>query len=136
MIMPHELDVDEVGFYLDAIKTDEHSGGLDMVSSMILDGLMELWVWNEDDTILVCVTRIVSYPDGYRELLVQMMAGTNVTATMSHKEIHSSLMSYALRNGCMRMSAFMRPQIWSALKDRLTGYQEEYVQISLYPEDI
>jgi hypothetical protein len=133
--MPHDLDHDEIGYYYAAVDTDEHSGGVEVVSRLINDGLMELWVWNDGETILVTITRIVDYPDGYRELLVAMMAGTNVTATMTHEEVQGALMNYAQRHMCSRMVAYMKPEIWGALKDRL-GYHHEYEVVSLYPDDL
>lgn len=133
-LLPIDLDAEEIGYYYDAVATDIHSGGVEVVSSLILDGAMDLWCYNYDDTILVCITRFIDYPDGYREMLVAMMAGTNVTDTMSHEKIHSELMAYAVRERCGRMIAYMRPEIWEHMKPRLIGYVEEYVQISLAPE--
>ncbi len=138
-IMPYELDETEVEYYHKAIATDDHSGGVDMVSELILCGTMDLWVWSQpaapNESINIIITRFVTYPDGYRELFVAMMAGTNVTDTLAHTEIHSILMSYALRKGCSRISAFVKPDMWSNFKD-IVPYREEFVQIALYPEDV
>ena len=141
MSMPYELDAEEIDFYHKAVATDEHSGGVDIVSKLILQGAMELWVYNdiksyrEGGTILVCITRVVTHPDGYSELLIAMMAGTNVTASMSHEEIHRELMLYAINNGCARLTAYVKPHIWEHFMGK-TPYVNEYTQISLYPEDV
>lgn len=134
MLMPYELNSDEIEYYHQAVATDELCGGQDLVSNLILNGLMELWVYNDDGTILVCVTRVSEYPSGYRELLVQMMAGSNVTATMSHSHVQKTLMEYAIKQRCLRMTAYVRPSMWEHFKD-VTNYREEYVVIALYPED-
>ena len=130
---PVDLDNDEIEHYYKAVATDEHSGGPEIVSRLIYDDLMHLWVCNEKDTILVCVTRFVDYPDGYRELLVAMMSGTNVTDTLAHEDIHGHLMKFAVRNACAQMTAYMKPHIWEKMRHRLPGYEEEYVVISLSP---
>jgi hypothetical protein len=133
--MPYELGADEIGHYHAAVKTDPHCGGEVMVSQMILEGAMELWVYNHEDTILVAFTRIMDYPDGWRELLVQGMAGTGVTSTQAHKVIHRDMMRFALREGCFRMVAMVKPEIWANFSEKLVaeGYREEYVVISLDP---
>lgn len=134
MCMPYELSSVEIGYFHDAIATDPHSGGLDVVSNLVMTGAMELWVFNEDETILVTITRVVTYPDGYRELLVQMMAGTAVTSTDAHLECERVMMRYALKQGAQRMVAYMRPDIWNHMKGPLgERYVQEYVVLSLAP---
>jgi hypothetical protein len=135
MAMPYELSSVEIGYFYDAVATDPHSGGVDVVSELINSDAMELWVYNEDETILVTITRVETYPDGYRELLVQMMAGTNVTSTGAHRECERVMMKYAIKNGCQRMVAYIKPEIWDAFEEE-AGYKLEYVVVSLAPEDI
>jgi len=130
MLMPHELDAEEIGYYYDAIETDEHSGGPEVVSRLILDGLMELWVYNQDNVINVIITRIITHPDGYRELFIAMMAGSDVTSTHSHVVIHDQLLEYAKKQGASRLSACVKPEIWNHFKD-ITGYNDEYIMITL-----
>jgi hypothetical protein len=134
----YELGADEIGHYIAAVATDEHSGGEEFVSRLILEGTMELWVYNHEGTILVATTRIVDYPDGYRELMVQGMSGTKVTSTLSHKVIHRDMMEFAVREGCFRMVAFVKPEIWEHFSGQLKteGYREDYVVISLGPDDV
>ena len=135
--MPWELDADEVGYFYRAVLTDEHSGGVEVVSSLIASEAMELWTYNHEGTILVAVTRLVTYPDGYRELFVQMMAGTKVTSTDAHLECEKAMMKYALRQGCQRMVAGMRPEIYEGMAKHLgPRYRPEYVVLSLAPEDV
>lgn len=136
-VMPFELSNVEIGYFYDAVATDAHSGGVDMVSSLIMSEAMELWIYNEDETILCTVTRLITYPDGFRELLVQMMAGTNVTSTDVHLECERVMMQYAIRHGCSRMVAYMRPNIWEHMKGPLgKRYVPEYVILSLAPDAI
>jgi hypothetical protein len=136
MAMPYELSSVEIGYFHDAVETDKHSGGVGIVSDLIMQGAMELWIFNEDETILCTITRVVTYPDGYRELLVQMMAGSNVTSTEAHTECSRVMMRYALKQGCHRMSAYMEPHIWEAMQPHLPGYVAEYVVLTLEPETI
>jgi hypothetical protein len=135
IIQPYELGADEIEYFYKAVDTDPHSGGVDIVSKLIMDDIMQLWLYHREDTVLIAITRIMTNPDGYRELLIAMMAGSNVTSTNAHQAIDAAMMRYAVRKGCARMIAMVKPEIWANFGE-LTGYHEEYMQISLYPEDI
>jgi len=134
-LLPKDLDPDEAEYYYKAVDTDDHCGGIGTTSNRIYKGEMDLWVYNVEDTILVCTTKMASHDDGYKEMIVCMMAGTNVTDTRAHESIHKSMMEYAVENGCERMIAFVRPEMWEHFRDR-TNYKEEYIQLALYPEEI
>jgi len=144
-LMPYELAPPEVTLYHEAVATDDHGGGVEFVSQCVMAGTMELWVYNEmEDTrieeplapILVVVTRIVDFPDGHRDLLIQMMAGRNITATDSHTIIHEHLINYAKQQGALRLSAMVKPEIFDHFEEVLNGvYKKEFVVITLpcYP---
>ena len=132
---PYELDANELEHYLKAIATDEHFGTNEQVSQMVLNGAVELWVYNHDETILVALTRIIDYPDGWRELLVQGMSGANVTGTAAHEVIHADMMRYALQEGCFQMVAAMKPEIWGKMGPLLPGYEVTHVLIRLTPQN-
>jgi hypothetical protein len=134
--MPHDLDEDEIDHYYKAIETDEHSGGSEFVSKAIHAGIMDLWVYNDKHSVLVAITRFIDHPDGFREMLVAMMSGENITDTSSHSEIYSGMMKYAVLNGCQRMVAYMKPEVWENMEERLPQYTQEYVVLGLYPEDV
>jgi hypothetical protein len=130
---PYELSADELDHYLLAIKTDPHFGTAEQVSQMVLEGAVELWVYNDGHCILVALTRIMDYPDGWRELLVQGMSGTNVTGTAAHEIIHADMMRFALQEGCFQMVAAIRTDIWEKLGPLVPGYEATHVLIRLTP---
>lgn len=126
---PQDLDGPTFTWYAKAVDTDEHGGGMEVVSNLIRNGVMDLWIYNEEDTILVVVTRFVDYPDGFREMLIQMMAGTNVTDTLAHESIQDDLLEHAVRHGGSRLVAYVKPEIWVHFRDK-TNYVEEFVVVS------
>lgn len=135
MAMPYELDADEIGYFYAAVATDPHSGGEEVVARDVLNGKAQLWIYHDRDTILCTITRAAFSPDGYGEMLVHMMAGTNVTSTLAHHECERAIMEYALRIGCSKMIAYVKPEIWKHF-DKTTGYVVDYVAISLSPDAV
>jgi hypothetical protein len=143
-VLPHELTANEIGHYHKAVATDEHLGGVEVASDLVYKGIMELWAYSDvkdedfgDASILVILTRVCHQPDGYSELLVQCMSGVKVTSTGVKELAEVKLMEFAKKQGCARMIAYVKKDIWQVLADRLDDrYQEEYVLISLSPEDV
>lgn len=136
-MLVHELDAEELRYFYKAVETDEHAGGTELVAGFIRDEIMDLWVYRNSQTLLVTVTRYVYYPDGFKEMLVAMMAGRGVTGIEAHRDIHGQLMEVAVENYCDRMVAYMKPEIYGALHKAMgPEYKPEFVVVGLYPEDV
>jgi hypothetical protein len=138
--MPYELSPEEYPYYLKAIASDDHSGGSDTVSEMVLDGDLQLWLWNkvhedeDETTILVFITQVIVSMDDSKELLVSMMGGTNVTRFASYLDIHQTIMDYGVSVGCHKMIAYLKPIIWDTFTMLHDVYDIEYVKIAMYAD--
>jgi len=116
--MPWELGREEINFFYRAVETDEHSGSVDDVSEDILNGSLSLWIWEEDHQpesdppvirrpLVVVITEVCKYRDGYKEFCVKMLAGTG--GVEHQPEIVESLCKEAAAAGCKKMIAYMKP---------------------------
>ncbi len=138
---PMELNEDEIVYYNRALETDPHCGGARVVLEAIVSGDAQMFCYNDGETILIYITRMVNSPDGYRELLLHMLAGGTVdgksaSSLENHIVIAPQLMDYAVRNRCHRIIGYMNPELWEKMQ-HTSGKQwkAEYVQCSLSPED-
>ncbi|MBF86086.1 MAG: hypothetical protein CL489_16660 [Acidobacteria bacterium] len=134
MELPYNLAPDEVEYFVQAVKTDEHSGGVDKVVESIQSGKKQLWVWRDGESIGVWITGFSYQPDGESEMVLLMLAGTNliqIFLTVEHLMVDK-----AREAGCKRLVAFVKPLILEKLKDAFVergvevDFDETYVVIS------
>ena len=119
--MPWELGPEEIEYFYKAVDTDAHSGSVDDVSEDILGERLSLWVWEEDHQsdyrnknmerpLLVVITEVAEYRDGYKEFCVKMLAGNG--GIENQPEIVESLCKEASASGCKKMIAYMKPYLF------------------------
>lgn len=135
-VLPYDLTDQQIRYYHEAIKTDDHSGGLLLVERGIYEDHLGLWVWNDGDSEMVIVTQVIVRPDGYRELLVLMLAGTGGCAKWEDvtKEFADEV---APALYCDRVIAMVKPWLWEKFKaaGAGSGCEEVYVVIGRYPSE-
>ena len=105
--MAFELDEEELEFLHEAVKTDDHSGTFADVAHDIFQGLLTLWVWRKEEAVVVVISSVSVHRDGYREFVINMLAGSGVINFQS--EVSESLAKEASHLGCNRMVAFLKP---------------------------
>ena len=134
MELPYNLAPDEVEYFVQAVKTDEHSGGVDDVVESIQAGQNQLWVWRDGDSIGVWITGFSYRPDGESEMVLLMLAGTNLTQIFL--TVEHLMVDKAREAGCNRLVAFVKPLILDKLKGAFvehgveSDFDETYVVIS------
>lgn len=134
MELPYNLSPDEVEYFVQAVKTDEHSGGVDDVVESIQSGKKQLWVWRDGESVAVWLTELSFRPDGECEMVLSMLAGTNMVDVFLAAE--HLMVDKAKEAGCKRLVAFVKPLILEKLKDACVergvevDFDETYVVIS------
>lgn len=125
---PHELDADTINYYHDAVKTDAHGGGVDLVSIGIYENHLQLWTWTNGDSKMVAVSQVINKPDGYTELLVRMLAGRG-----GMKDFQDVVNAFTdepcLEYGCDRVIAFVKCALWEKFKEHGVEAEEVYTVI-------
>jgi len=101
MALPYHLNEDEVGYFVQAVKTDDHAGGVDGVVERINSGRMQLWVWRDGNSIGVWVTEIIHRYDGEGEMLLSMLSGNNMV--QSYFVASDLMVEKAAEAGCKRL---------------------------------
>ena len=114
-VTPYDLSEDEVGYFLRAVKTHDHAGGVDKVVEIINSGRMNLWVWRDGDSVGVWVTEIIHHFDGETEMLLSMLAGNNMV--QSYFVASDLMVDKAREAGCKRLVAYVKPNILKNLKE-------------------
>lgn len=119
-IMPHELGTEDIDYYYQALATDEHSGGVDLVSKAIYDEHLQLWRWKTNACLMVVVTQILHKPDGFSELLISMLAGTG--GIHDWDEITTAFAEDPCREFyCDRVIAYVKADSWEIFKNAGAG---------------
>ena len=105
--MPWDLNAEETDLLYKAADTDDHSGGVNQVTCDVIEGLLELWVWETDEGICLIITQVGTYRDGEKELCVAMFAG--------HRPLGRSLVDdlsfVAKEMGCSSVVAYIKPEL-------------------------
>ena len=136
-VMPHQLTDQQILYYHEAIGTDEHSGGLALVQRGIAEGHLGLFVWEKDECEMVIITEILTRPDGYKELLISMLAGTGGTAQWV-EVVTEFIEEVAPSMYCDRTVAFVKKDLWDKFKqygDVGQVVDELYVVIGKEPSE-
>ena len=130
-VLPHELTEKQIEYYHRAIETDEHSGGLLLVQRGIEEGHLGLFVWKNDQSEMVIITEVVNRPDGFRELLVSMLAGTGGIAQWE-EVITTFSDEVAPAFYCDRVITFVKTHLWEKFRGAGAGagVEELYVVLS------
>jgi hypothetical protein len=139
--LPTDLDEDEIGYYIKALELDPHCGGAMAVGQALVSGDAQLFVHNDDDAIIVIITRFINSPDGYKELLIHMMAGSGgdekVMDMFVSGDLSTQLMDYAVRNRAHGLVSFMFKNLWENIEhDPDMKWHATHVQIELSPGDV
>jgi len=135
-VLPHDLTEQQIRYYHEAIETDEHSGGVLLVQKGIYEDHLGLYVWEKDDCEMVIIAQVIPRPDGYRELLISMLAGTGGCAQWDEvtKEFADEV---APTLYCDRVIAMVKPWLWEKFKaaGAGAGCEEAYVVIARNPSE-
>ena len=115
MALPYDLSEDEVGYFVKAVKTDDHAGGVDKVVENINSGRMQLWVWRDSGSVGVWVTEIIQHYDGESEMLLSMLAGNSMI--QSYFVASDLMVDKAREAGCKRLVAYVKPNILGKLRE-------------------
>ncbi len=108
-VLPYQLDETGLSYLYRAIKTDDHAGTEDEVVAGIYDDNYQLWQWETETENLILVTTISVHRDGYREFVVNMIAGHG--AHSGQHEILEAVRKKAAECNCNRVIAFVKPHI-------------------------
>ena len=114
-----ELDEKEINLFHRAVETDEHSGSVEDVSDAIFTGELQLWVWKKEDGLCLAITSVASHRDGYREMIVSMLAGSGVMGLQP--EVAESLKKEAEKMGCSEMVAYIKPELAEKFGSEVPG---------------
>ena len=133
-VLPHQLDAELIEYFHGAIATDEHCGGVDLVSNGIYDNHLELWTWITNKSKMVIITEVKHYPDGYKELLICMLSGDGGV-----EDWDLCTNAYAgkicIDRDCGRVVAFVKADLWEIFKKAGVGegVEEIYMVIGKEP---
>ena len=108
-VLPYQLDETGLSYLQKAIKTDDHSGTEDQVIAGIYDDNYRLFQWETETENLILITSISVQRDGYREFVVNMIAGHG--AHSGQHEILEAVRKQAAEYDCNRVIAFVKPHI-------------------------
>lgn len=102
-IFPHQLDDEDLFYFYEAMKTDEHQVSTDEVVKKIYDGMLELWLFKkEGHYTVVMITDVIEYPDGYREMFICMCSGNQM---FKYQDDVDLMKPYAKERGCSAITA-------------------------------
>lgn len=110
--LPYELSEEELDLFKVAVTTDDHSGTEADVMNDVFTGVLDLWVWCDDDgydSRAVIMGNVVQHRDGFREFFISMLAGNNVMDLQL--EVVEDLSKRLLEFGCNKLSAFLKPNL-------------------------
>jgi hypothetical protein len=128
-VMPHELSVTEITHYYRAVDTDEHSGGVELVSFGIYNKHLQLWTWTTDTSSMVVITEVKHLPDGFNQLLVSMLAGEGGINSWSDCTT-AFAGSPCTEFNCAEVIGYVKYDLWSMFKEYPgvgDGIEEIYV---------
>ena len=108
-VLPYQLDETGLNYLYEAVQTDDHSGTEDQVIAGIYDDNYQCWQWKTESANIIFITTISIQRDGYREFVINMMAGSG--AVEGQDEIMDAVVERAAEYGCNRVIAFVKPHI-------------------------
>lgn len=108
-VLPYQLDETGLNYLHKAVQTDDHSGTEDEVIAAIYDDRYRLFQWETETENLILITSISTQRDGYREFVVNMIAGHG--AQSGQHEILEAVRKQAAEYNCNRVIAFVKPHI-------------------------
>ena len=106
---PWELPGKGMDHFKNAIKTDDHCGGIMSVLDAIDSGKFQLWFWEDEIGESVLITEILVNMDGCKDLFIRMLAGSGLME--SYSEISDEMCDHAREIGCSRIMAYMKRDI-------------------------
>jgi len=114
-----DLDEKEINLFYRAVETDDHSGTLKDVSDAVFTGELQLWVWRTEDSRCLAITSVSCHRDGYKEMVVAMLAGSGVAGIQP--EVAESLKKEAEKMGCDEMVAYIKPDLAEKFGSEMSG---------------
>ena len=105
--MPWDLNPEETDLLHKAVDTDDHSGGVNQVTCDIIEGALDLWVWETNSGLCLIVTQVGTYRDGEKELCVAMFAGHRPLG----RDLVKELSSVAGESDCSSVVAYIKPHL-------------------------
>lgn len=106
---PYELPQKGREHFRNAIKTDDHCGGMARVLEAIDSEKLQVWFWEDAAGESVLITEVAVQMDGSRELFIRMLAGSG--AMKSYSEICDAMCERARHAGCSRVVAYVKKEI-------------------------